>query len=432
MAKAWIVDLWVKDATETLSDGSSIKIQPPAAQMRNIGKLEERFRTAKYGRGSRWRVAWYETENGVQRQRAKTFVAKREAEEHAASLEDDIRSGKYQAPEHALRKFSDVAEKWIASKKKPKPTTIRRYKRELTMYVNPQWGDVAIGSITREQIDDWVTGLQDGTATRIYTRDIKPTPLSPASIEHIVGVAFGGVLRYAVASQWLQNDPTRGVELPRAVDDGEHMVVLDHVEVFSLAASAYSVDQNDTDRVLINFLSYTGMRVNEALALRVSDIDLAKRRARVLRTWTDDIDGKRIVGPPKTWERRSVPLADFLVEEIRPLVKDQSADAWLFRAKRGGYIHDHNWRNRIWRKALLGAGLGGLGLTIHKLRHTAASAAIAAGADVKVVQKMLGHKDATETLNTYGHLWPDRLDEVADALEAARSTALGLDLELVG
>lgn len=70
------------------------------------------------------------------------------------------------------------------------------------------------------------------------------------------------------------------------------------------------------------------------------------------------------------------------------------------------------------------ADLSAIGLTPHKLRHTAASAAIAIGADVKVVQQMLRHKDATETLNTYGHLWPDRLDEVSDALEAARTAAI--------
>ncbi|TRW44825.1 tyrosine-type recombinase/integrase [Georgenia yuyongxinii] len=75
---------------------------------------------------------------------------------------------------------------------------------------------------------------------------------------------------------------------------------------------------------------------------------------------------------------------------------------------------------------MLGAGadLAHLGLTPHKLRHTAASAAVAAGADVKVIQLLLGHKDATETLNTYGHLWPDRLDEVSQAFEVARAQAL--------
>lgn len=64
------------------------------------------------------------------------------------------------------------------------------------------------------------------------------------------------------------------------------------------------------------------------------------------------------------------------------------------------------------------------GLTPHKLRHTAASLAIAVGADVKVIQLMLGHADASMTLNVYGHLWPDRLDEVADVLDIRRTAAL--------
>ncbi|MTD53838.1 tyrosine-type recombinase/integrase [Amycolatopsis sp. RM579] len=64
------------------------------------------------------------------------------------------------------------------------------------------------------------------------------------------------------------------------------------------------------------------------------------------------------------------------------------------------------------------------GLTPHKLRHTAASLAIAAGADVKVIQHMLGRADAAVTLNIYGHLFPDRLDEVADTLDARRIALL--------
>lgn len=63
------------------------------------------------------------------------------------------------------------------------------------------------------------------------------------------------------------------------------------------------------------------------------------------------------------------------------------------------------------------------GLTPHGLRHTAASLAIASGADVNVVQTMLGHASATMTLDLYGHLYADRLDEVADALDAARSAS---------
>jgi integrase len=53
----------------------------------------------------------------------------------------------------------------------------------------------------------------------------------------------------------------------------------------------------------------------------------------------------------------------------------------------------------------------------HELRHTAASLAIASGADVKVVQQILGHKSATMTLDLDGHLFGDRIDVVADAMD---------------
>ncbi|MGP4091501.1 tyrosine-type recombinase/integrase, partial [Streptomyces sp. KR55] len=71
--------------------------------------------------------------------------------------------------------------------------------------------------------------------------------------------------------------------------------------------------------------------------------------------------------------------------------------------------------------AVKAAGLAAMGVTPHKLRHTAASLSIASGADVKVVQTMLGHKSAAMTLDTYGHLFPDRLDEVADRLDRERA-----------
>ncbi|SCE32838.1 Phage integrase family protein [Streptomyces sp. DvalAA-14] len=63
-------------------------------------------------------------------------------------------------------------------------------------------------------------------------------------------------------------------------------------------------------------------------------------------------------------------------------------------------------------------------LTPHKLRHTAASLAIASGADVNVVQTMLGHKSATLTLDVYGHLFPDRLDEVSRKMHKRRAMIL--------
>ncbi|MCW2647259.1 MAG: Integrase, partial [Pseudonocardiales bacterium] len=83
-------------------------------------------------------------------------------------------------------------------------------------------------------------------------------------------------------------------------------------------------------------------------------------------------------------------------------------------------------RGPIFRHAafdLASEEIGIPGLHPHELRHTAASLAIAAGADIKVVQKMLGHKSATMTLDLYGHPFAAQLDEVADAMDSARTAA---------
>ena len=83
-------------------------------------------------------------------------------------------------------------------------------------------------------------------------------------------------------------------------------------------------------------------------------------------------------------------------------------------------------RSKVFQEACFSTAaqhLGLVGLVPHGLRHTAASLAIASGADVKVVQQMLGHKSATMTLDQYGHLFPNRLDEVADALNKVIATA---------
>ncbi|MGJ5947436.1 tyrosine-type recombinase/integrase [Streptomyces neyagawaensis] len=98
----------------------------------------------------------------------------------------------------------------------------------------------------------------------------------------------------------------------------------------------------------------------------------------------------------------------------------RSCSSPLRRADRCGPV----FRQRFFAPAVVKAGLGHLKVTPHKLRHTAASLAIASGADVNVVQTMLGHKSATLTLDTYGHLFPDRLDEVSKKMHKRRAKQL--------
>lgn len=97
-------------------------------------------------------------------------------------------------------------------------------------------------------------------------------------------------------------------------------------------------------------------------------------------------------------------------------------NALVFPSRRGGHLPIEEYR-RAFEKACSAVGI--TGLVPHGLRHTTASLAISAGANVKVVQRLLGHATAAMTLDRYGHLLSDDLAGVADALgKAIESTAV--------
>jgi integrase len=96
-------------------------------------------------------------------------------------------------------------------------------------------------------------------------------------------------------------------------------------------------------------------------------------------------------------------------------------DGFVFTAPDGGHLDPDNFRSRIWTPAVAAAGLAPL--RIHDLRHTTASLAIAAGADVKTLQTMLGHASAVMTLDRYGHLMPGTAEDVAARLDVLARAA---------
>jgi integrase len=77
----------------------------------------------------------------------------------------------------------------------------------------------------------------------------------------------------------------------------------------------------------------------------------------------------------------------------------------VFTAPKGGPLREHHFGERQFKPAAVRAGLPAT-LRVHDLRHTAASLLIREGASIKALQKQLGHKDAMQTLNRYGHLYP--------------------------
>jgi integrase len=95
----------------------------------------------------------------------------------------------------------------------------------------------------------------------------------------------------------------------------------------------------------------------------------------------------------------------------------------VFTAPMGGPLRERKFLHGQLKPAARRAGLPGT-LRAHDLRHTAASLLIRQGASVKAVQKTLGHKSAVVTLDRYGHLWPDELEDLAERLDRARAAAV--------
>ena len=126
-----------------------------------------------------------------------------------------------------------------------------------------------------------------------------------------------------------------------------------------------------------------------------------------------------VVGTTKNHQRRTVPVPRFLAQELAVVVDGKSPEDLVFIAPGGGVLRNTNFRPRFFDRAARAAGLEGL--TPHELRHTAASLAVAAGANVKSVQQMLGHASAAMTLDVYAGLFGDDLDAVAVRLDAAVS-----------
>jgi integrase len=129
-----------------------------------------------------------------------------------------------------------------------------------------------------------------------------------------------------------------------------------------------------------------------------------------------------VYSAPKSHQARTVALPRFLIDALRDHLQGRDLGALAFPDSRGGPMRLHNIRRRWWRQAVGNSGAP-TGLSPHELRHSAASLSISAGASIKAVQKMLGHKSATLTLDRCGHLHPDELQGVADRLDSLHAAA---------
>ncbi|PLS25994.1 tyrosine-type recombinase/integrase [Bifidobacterium parmae] len=365
--------------------------------MANIAKYE----TSKGER--RWMVR-YRKPDGSQTKR-RGFKRKLDAERWAAEHVTVAKAeGRYVDPTAGRATVGSLWPAWVAAKKtRCKASYIDSLEREWRHRVEPRWGSRELASITRGEVQEWVSLLSAGDG------DGAP-PVSATVVLRAEGI-LSALCRQAVRDRLIPANPCDDLELPRKRRK-EHRY-LTAPELVRLA------DEAGWRRVIVLTLGLTGIRWGELVGLTVGDVDLEHRRLWVRRSATE-VKGELVVDTPKSDQWRKVVYPALLDDDLRALCEGRADDAILFEAREGGYLrrtHGPNSTASWFYWARKRAGITGE-MTVHDLRHTAASLMVASGANVKAVQRQLGHASASMTLDVYADLFDDDLDAVGDAMNA--------------
>jgi integrase/recombinase XerD len=273
--------------------------------------------------------------------------------------------------------------------------TLSSYRRDLQRYaaVLAARGVPTLDAVTESDVAGFLAALRAG--------DDDHPPLSAASAGRAV-VAVRGLHRFAVREGWCTADPSREVRPPAPSRRLPKALPVEQVTALLDAAGAAGTPLALRDRALLELLYGTGARISEAVGLAVDDVD---DRAGVVRL--DGKGGRQRVVPVGSFAREAV--AAYLVRARPGLAAAGRGTSALFLNSRGGRLS----RQSAWtvlRAAAQRAGVPGE-VSPHTLRHCFATHLLDGGADVRVVQELLGHASVTTT-QVYTLVTVDRLREV--------------------
>jgi integrase/recombinase XerD len=272
--------------------------------------------------------------------------------------------------------------------------TLSSYRRDLRRYVDVliARGRTAIGQVGQDDVVSFLTGLREGD-------ELHP-PLAAGSAARAV-VAVRGLHRFAVREGMSAADPAREVKPPAPPRRLPKAIAIDEVERLLSVAGPGDTERGLRDRALLEVLYGTGARISEAVGLDVDDADLTDAVVRL-----HGKGGKDRVVPVGRYAAEA--LEAYLVRARPALnVRGQGCPA-LFLNARGGRLS----RQSAWSTLRSAAGRAGLkDVSPHTLRHSFATHLLDGGADVRVVQELLGHASVTTT-QVYTLVTVDRLREV--------------------
>lgn len=367
---------------------------------------KDRTRTPEYGKGKRWRVV--ANEDG--KETKKSFASKDAANAHKTWVDHNQLSGTYVSAARGEIMIRDLLHDWESAQAHLKASTKAAIESDIRATIKPYWGHKVLGQVERSDVQAWVTSMTDGGK-------------AARTVDTIFG-RFTSFMNWCVAEKRLIESPATGVNLPEG-NVREHKFLT----VPQVAALASAI--TDRFRGMVWVLATTGLRMSEMCELRVRDYDRRRMRLNIIRAVVF-VKGSAVIGTPKNRQSRSVPITNIAVEYLDAAAEGKGPDDLLFTTARGQQIRANNFKRRDFDQAVArvndaaavrkvaGQPLGVVipeGLWVHDLRHTAASWAVQAGASVKSVQRMLGHKTASMTLDVYAGLFDQDLNDVAIRME---------------
>jgi integrase len=321
-------------------------------------------------------------------------------------------------PEPSKVAVAEYIEEWLARDSSLGGKTVERYRELLTAYIAPHIGPVMLQKLRPAQVAAWQETLlkSGGQGGR---------PLSARSVGHARRVLHKALER-AVERETLSRNVASAVKPPR-IEDRE-VEILDAKQIGEVLTKLQGHD-------LLPFAAVdlaTGLRRGELLALPWTAIDLEAATLRVERAVEETkAQGLRFKAPKTRHGRRTLSLPPSAVAILRRHRRRQleirlalglgrpEPDRLVFCQADGSMIAP-SWLSYTWRNTCLSLKLPKV--AFQALRHTHASALIAAGLDVVKVSRRLGHASPVITLRTYAHLF-DRTDTAAaDAIEGALRT----------
>lgn len=170
-------------------------------------------------------------------------------------------------------------------------------------------------------------------------------------------------------------------------------------------------------RALVLTAAYAGLRWGELAGLHRHRLNLLHKQLTVVEKLSE-VNGQLTITAPKTAAgRRTVTLSAFLVDELEghlATYSELTPQGLVFPSPEGSYMRRSNFRRRTWEPATRAVGLPGL--RFHDLRHSAATLALAAGANTRELMERMGHASPAAALR-YQHVMPGRDAAIAAALD---------------